>query len=232
VSTGIRLLTEGDEDVLREYLYMALLVPEGHPALPREILQEPPIARYVDGWGREGDLGVLASDASGEDIGAAWLRRWAGTERGFGFVAYDVPELSLAVRPGHRGRGVGTQMLSALLGIVDKRGWSVSLSVDRRNPALRLYRRFGFEEDEGRGDSLTMVRQALGKVAGGGRPARRSPLGGLTGRMAPAARRCMQSSGCPGSCAESARRLSRSPAGPETRCRSDLPPGFPARGRE
>lgn len=156
----MRLLTAGDEGLLREYLYLALFVPDGHPALPPKILQEPTIARYVAGWGREADLGFLASDSTGGDIGAAWFRRWTGTDRGYGFVADDVPEMSMAVRPGHRGRGVGTALLRALLGHADEHGWSVSLSVHRLNPALRLYQRCGFEEYEDQGDSVTMLRRA------------------------------------------------------------------------
>ncbi|MBM4336767.1 MAG: GNAT family N-acetyltransferase [Deltaproteobacteria bacterium] len=170
----IRLLTPKDGELLRGYLYLALYVPEGQEPFPLDVLQEPAVARFVVGWGRDGDLGVLASDSTGSDIGSAWLRRWAGSHRGYGFVANDIPELSMAVRPAHRGRGVGTVMLQALLGNTDERGWSVSLSVHRKNPVIRLYQRCGFREHEEHGDSVTMLRRPPEKDARGGRTRCRS----------------------------------------------------------
>jgi len=84
-------------------------------------------------------------------------------------VAAEFPELCMAVRSGQRGRGVGTRMLRTLLDAADERGWSVSLSVQRENPACRLYRRCGFVEHEHHGDSVTMLRRAPDCGPAGGR---------------------------------------------------------------
>jgi len=95
-----RSLTPADEALLRDYLYLAVFVPPGEPPLPRGIVELPEIARYVDGWGRDGDQGVLALDRdNGRDLGAAWLRLWTKGDTGYGFVDYKTPELSMAVRP-------------------------------------------------------------------------------------------------------------------------------------
>jgi GNAT superfamily N-acetyltransferase len=88
---------------------------------------------------------VLACEApSGRDVGVAWLRLWSRGSEGYGFVDTETPELSMAVRPEHRGRGIGTQLLDRLLAEADRSYRAVSLSVSDGNPAVRLYQRLGF----------------------------------------------------------------------------------------
>jgi ribosomal protein S18 acetylase RimI-like enzyme len=155
-AVGVRPLTAGDKPFLREMLYLALHVPEGHPSFPRSILEEPAIARYVKDWGRDGDFGYVAR-VDGEDIGAAWLRFWKGQDRGYGFIDSEIPELSMAVEPEFRGRGIGSSLLGLVLEDAKLLAPGVSLSVSADNPALRLYRRFGFESVKEEGHSITMV---------------------------------------------------------------------------
>jgi len=37
-----------------------------------------------------------------------------GADRGYGYVANDIPELALAVAPEHRGRGLGSSLIDTL----------------------------------------------------------------------------------------------------------------------
>ena len=76
--------------------------------------EEEPVYRYVIGWGREGDAGVIALD-DGFPVGAAWYRLFSADEPGYGFVDERTPELAIAVVPSRRGRGIGELMLSSLL---------------------------------------------------------------------------------------------------------------------
>lgn len=157
MAPSIRPLTAEDEPFLWEMLFQAIHVPNGHPPLSRDVLNLPELARYVQGWGRDGDCGFLA--AVGEPVGAVWLRLLVAEDRGFGYVADDTPELSIALLPEFRGRGIGTQLLSRLFAAPCGET-PVSLSVSTDNPAVRLYRRFGFAGVGETGDSLTMVRLA------------------------------------------------------------------------
>ncbi|WP_437571176.1 N-acetyltransferase family protein [Sorangium sp. So ce542] len=152
----IRLLTPADEPLLWEMLYQAIHVPEGSPPPPRDIVHRPELSRYVQGWGQRDDLGVVALQ-EGEVAGAAWLRRLTGPLRGYGHVDDETPELSIALLPQHRGRGLGTRLLTSLLEEARNRYPAISLSVSPDNPALRLYRRLGFVEVGRNGASLTMV---------------------------------------------------------------------------
>lgn len=155
---SIRRLSPSDQPFLWEMLYQSLHVAEGGPPFPRDVIHRPEIAKYVRAWGRAGDMGFVAVDVgSGEPIGAAWLRLLAGDERGYGYVDDETPELGMAVLPGHRGRGVGSELLGRLLGAARGVYRSVCLSVSADNPAVRLYARAGFERVRECGGSLTML---------------------------------------------------------------------------
>ncbi len=105
---------------------------------------EQPVYRYVQAWGRRGDAGVIALD-QGFPVGAAWYRLFRKDAPGYGFVDEQTPELAIAVVPSRRGRGIGEELLRGLLDRAREEGFgAISLGVERRNPARRLYERFGF----------------------------------------------------------------------------------------
>ncbi|HYR88006.1 MAG TPA: GNAT family N-acetyltransferase [Terriglobia bacterium] len=156
----IRKASASDEPFLREMLYHSLYVPEGHAPFDRDILNRPDIAKYVKGWGRSGDLGLIGVDASsGQAVGAVWVRNFTASERGYGYVADNIPELGIAVLPEHRGRGVGSALLQRLVEMAGAAYDAVSLSVSMDNPARRLYERVGFEGVGASGNSLTMLKR-------------------------------------------------------------------------
>lgn len=153
----IRPLTKHDGGLVRTFLYHALYVPAGRPPFPPEIVEQQDLRRYFAGWGRPGDSGVVAQ-RGGQAIGAAWVRLWTADDHGYGYVEAAVPELSIAVLPEHRGRGIGRQLLDRLLEQVPGRWPAVSLSVDRDNPAGRLYARLGFEVVSESGTARLMLK--------------------------------------------------------------------------
>ena len=133
----------------------------GRERVTREqALADPSLAHYVTGWPRPGDFGTIAGeDPGGPAIGAAWCRLFAPADPGYGFVAADVPEFSIGVAPGHRGRGVGTALLGAVLDQARARGLrAVSLSVEDGNRARTLYERAGFVPVGRAAGSATMLR--------------------------------------------------------------------------
>jgi len=141
-------------------LYEAIFVPPGTMPPPRSVLGRPEVARYLKGWGREGDLGVIAEDAVAQNpVGATWLRLGTNEDHGYGFVNEETPEIIIAVRPSFRNKGVGTVLLKKLLREAGFRYRAVSLSVWPENPALRLYVRLGFVVVARAGRALTMVRK-------------------------------------------------------------------------
>lgn len=124
-----------------------------------DALADPAVARYVEGWKRPGDAGVVAVDSTGTPVGACWYRLFAADHPGFGFVAPGVPELTLGVVGIWRGEGIGRDLLRAALSQARQQGHSrMSLSVDRLNFAARLYRAEGFHTVERTESADTMVR--------------------------------------------------------------------------
>jgi [ribosomal protein S18]-alanine N-acetyltransferase len=115
-----------------------------------------PLERYVAGWGRRGDNALVAIDEF-QPVGAAWYRLFDEDEPGYGFVDRDTPELTIAVVPSRRGRGLGKQLLEALLQRARQDHFAaVSLSVEPDNPALHLYEKHGFHKVGERGGTWVM----------------------------------------------------------------------------
>ena len=169
----IRLIRAAELTVLQKMLHLAIFVPPGDPALDRSTVQEPRLARMYENWDRPGDLALVATLHHEHDepegagththhhpaiIGAAWYRLYPSEAPGYGFVAGDIPELSVAVQPEYRGRGVGTALLRALISRGTEVGYrAMSLSVDARNPALRLYERLGFQVVKSEGNPIMLL---------------------------------------------------------------------------
>jgi ribosomal protein S18 acetylase RimI-like enzyme len=94
-------------------------------------------------------------------VGAAWYRTFTEASHGYGFVAEDVPELSIAVIASRRREGIGRRLLVHLINASVGQGYpALSLSVREANPARRLYESVGFVPVEEHGSSWTMVRHA------------------------------------------------------------------------
>ena len=127
----------------------------GQAPFPRSIVFGPDLRRYAESWGRPSDCGFLALGPDGF-VGGAWLRLFTAEERGFGYVSDLTPELSVAVLPGYRGKGVGTSLLISLITGARQQFSSISLSVSKTNSAVRLYERLGFTSIEQRGSSIVM----------------------------------------------------------------------------
>ena len=67
-------------------------------------------------------------------VGRLYLARWKSEHR----------IVDIALIPAHRGRGLGTAILSDLLDEAAAVGKAVSIHVEKFNPAMSLYRRLGF----------------------------------------------------------------------------------------
>ena len=87
------------------------------------------------------DAERLVVTAAGEPVGRLYLAEWPSQIR--------IVDISLL--PSHRGRGIGEAILRDVQADAASRGKSVSIHVERFNPARRLYGRLGFEAVEDKG---------------------------------------------------------------------------------
>ena len=103
-----------------------------------------------DAWWRENYKGasfdVVVVD--GEPAGRLYVHRGAS----------ELRIVDIALLPEHRGSGIGTALLDNLLAEADAAGKSVTIHVERMNPALRLYERLGFALAEDKGVYLFLER--------------------------------------------------------------------------
>lgn len=152
------MATKGDAPFLCEMLYDAAVPPNTPRPSLEEVLAEPRNARFVDDWGRPGDLGVVAEER-GQPVGAAWLRLHTGEEIAPGYSGGAVAQLAIGLVPSARGIGWGRKLLDKLLDEARSLGLGeVQLTVGLANvPAIRLYQRVGFSILVSDGRSARMI---------------------------------------------------------------------------
>ena len=70
----IRKLRQEEVKMLDTFLYEAIFIPEGVEAPPMEIINQPELQVYIDGFGtRDGDISFVA-ETDGVIVGAVWVR--------------------------------------------------------------------------------------------------------------------------------------------------------------
>lgn len=110
-----------------------------------DVEKRPEFRHYHRGWPTGSDYGYVAELATGEAVGAVWLRFFPAHDPGYGYVSAEVPELSVWVVAEHRGFGLGERLIHETIRRARERGLGgISLSVEEDNPARRLYERMGF----------------------------------------------------------------------------------------
>jgi ribosomal protein S18 acetylase RimI-like enzyme len=143
---NVQIRCASREDVPFLWLMLTFAASMGGTAEDIERAQtDPALKDYVEGFGRPGDIGVVAL-AEGEPVGAAWVRLAPPGQPSSEAKAWsaDVPELAIATVPEMRGRGVGTKLLHSLFDAAHGQHSSIALSVRDGNNAVRLYERQGF----------------------------------------------------------------------------------------
>jgi ribosomal protein S18 acetylase RimI-like enzyme len=83
----------------------------------------------------------LVAMRKGEDIGRLYIERWPSQHR----------IIDIALLPAHRDRGFGAALLRDLMDEARACSKAVSIHVEKHNPAMRLYRRLGFQVVEDKG---------------------------------------------------------------------------------
>ncbi|MFO7170095.1 MAG: GNAT family N-acetyltransferase [Chloroflexota bacterium] len=145
MQVAVRGAEAQDEPFLWEMLFEAAHMAEDGATSAESARRDPFLARYVAGWGQPGDVGVIAAEPeSGRPVGAAWARLLEAVPGAASEEDASLPEVAVAVVPELRGRGVGAQLLAALLDAARPFYGALALSVRADNPARRLYERAGF----------------------------------------------------------------------------------------
>jgi GNAT superfamily N-acetyltransferase len=157
-----RFIKSTEQTFLNEMLYEAIFVEEGKPKLPKSIIKDPSISKYIDDFGsKTGDVGIVAVHEN-IPIGVIWGRFFSEEDPGYGFVDSDTPEIGMAIKPNYRGKGIGTELLNRVEKAYVQLGVkALLLSVDKMNPAKRLYERAEYITYSEIETSVIMVKEIL-----------------------------------------------------------------------
>lgn len=143
----IRSISDREIPFIKEFLYLAMFVPLGSKPFPKSIVDEPIFKPIYKNWGKTGDIAFVAIENKTDNlIGMAWVRLYDAVNLSLGIIDENIPALSIAIKEKYRNSGIGTSLLNELIKTVKNNGFTgISLSVDYRNFALKLYERFGFK---------------------------------------------------------------------------------------
>ena len=151
----IRGLEPPEYGLLDEFLYQAIFVPPGQTPPDRAIIARPEIQIYVRDFGQGVVDCCMAAVVDERVVGAAWAR----VMNDYGHLDDETPSLAIALLPEHRGGGIGTALMTALLERLRRDDWKrVSLSVKGAVFAANLYGRLGFRVAVSRDDEDIMVK--------------------------------------------------------------------------
>ena len=152
----IRTIRPEELTLLDDFLYEAIFVPDGVAAPPRSIIEQEDLQVYIRDFGQMPDDRCLVAETDGKIVGAVWVR----VMNDYGHIDDNTPSLAISLFKDYRNRGIGTELLQRMLDLLREKGYSqVSLSVQKANYALQMYRKAGFEVIADRGEEVLMVCQ-------------------------------------------------------------------------
>ena len=138
----IREIKEEEIKLLDRFLYLAIYVHKGEVPPPFDIIYKPELQVYVENLGKEKDDHILIAEADDKIVGAVWVRIMDD----YGHIDDETPSLIISVEKEYRGKGIGRSLLSSMLSLLSRCGYkAVSLSCQKENYAVSLYKSLGFE---------------------------------------------------------------------------------------
>lgn len=138
---NIRELKRNETKLLDTFLYEAIFIPEGVQAPSKDIIKHPDLQIYVADFGKKEDLCYVA-EVEGRVVGAVWTR----IINDYGHIDDETPSLSISLLKEYRSLGIGTELMKQiLLTLKEKEYKQVSLSVQKANYAVYMYKKVGFE---------------------------------------------------------------------------------------
>lgn len=131
--------------LLERFLYEAIFQKENSEALSFDIIHTPEIKLYIDHFGSYKDDFCFVAEYKSNIIGAVWVRILSGDIKGFGNINNKTPEFAISILPEYRNKRVGTLLMSRMISLLKKQNYlQASLSVDKKNYALKMYQKLGF----------------------------------------------------------------------------------------
>ena len=150
----IRSLKKSETELLKDFLYEAIFIPEGVEPPGKDIVEKPELKVYTDDFGsRKGD-NCLVADLGGKVVGAVWTR----IMNDYGHVDDDIPSFAISVNKDYRRQGIGSQLMVKMLELLKLQGYGkASLAVQKANYAVKMYEDSGFKTVDENDEEYIMV---------------------------------------------------------------------------
>ena len=101
----------------------------------------PELQVYIADFGNSKHDKALIAEVDGNIVGAIWAR----IMNDYGHIDDNTPSLAMSVLKAYRGMGIGTSLLTQMMSTEKAAGYAkLSLSVQKDNYAVKLYRKAGF----------------------------------------------------------------------------------------
>ena len=150
----LRELRPEEKDLLKDFLYEAIFIPEGVEPPSKDIIELPELRIYYEDFGEgKADYCIVAED-DGRVIGAAWTRIMDD----YGHVDDEIPSFAISLIKEYRGQGIGTRLMKEMLTLLKDKGFKkASLAVQKSNYAVRMYEKVGFKTVDENEEEFIMV---------------------------------------------------------------------------
>lgn len=149
----IREMRENEYPILSDFLYEAIFIPDGMNKPPKSIIKQPELQVYIDDFGKADDWCFVA-ETNGKIVGAVWAR----IMKDYGHIDEETPSLAISLYEEYRHCGIGTALMRAMLQLLEDKGYKrTSLSVQKANYAVNMYRKAGFEVVDENEEEYIMV---------------------------------------------------------------------------
>ena len=150
----LREIKENETELLKDFLYEAIYIPEGIDPPERSIIEQPELKLYYENFGTGKADYCIVADENGKVIGAVWTR----IMNDYGHVDDSTPSFAISLYKEFRGHGIGTKLMSEMLKLLKMHGYEkASLAVQKANYAVRMYEKVGFEVVDENDEEFIMV---------------------------------------------------------------------------
>ena len=149
----IREMKENEYPLLSDFLYEAIFIPKGMDKPPKSIIEQPELQIYIEDFGKADDACMVA-EIKDKVVGAVWTR----IMNDYGHIDDETPSFAISLYEEYRHLGIGTALMKAMLKLLKGKGYKqASLSVQKANYAVNMYRNTGFEVVDENEEEYIMV---------------------------------------------------------------------------
>ncbi len=150
----IREIQKSEYHLLEDFCYEAIFIPEGVSPPPKSVIYSKELQVYIENFGKKKDDKCFVAVLGGKIIGAVWVRMMYD----YGHVDDETPSFAISLYKEYRGHGIGTALMKKMLAYLREAGYAqCSLSCQKANYAVNMYRKLGFEIIREHGEEYIMI---------------------------------------------------------------------------